>query len=128
VSDGHAIVAQPFTVTVTAVNHAPQFTSTPVATVAANVSYTYNIAAADLDGDTIAFQAGTLPAWLSLLDHADGTATLTGTPSSSDIGNVDIAISINDGTSWATQQFTLGVAAAAPSGGEVNPLPPVFVG
>ncbi|MDO9302341.1 MAG: Ig-like domain-containing protein, partial [Anaerolineales bacterium] len=74
-------VEQAFTITVTDLNDAPTFTSAPVTTAGESTLYTYNVITADLDaGDTLTISATTLPAWLTLVDHGNRTATLSGTP------------------------------------------------
>gem|GEM_PF-2486517 len=52
--------------------------------------------------------SGTLPAWLSLTDHGDGTATLAGTPPAGSGGVYDFSIGASNGVSPdASQPFTL---------------------
>ena len=61
---------------------APSFTSTPVTTVAEGAPYQYSITVLDADLlDTVAITSSGLPAWLTLTDNSNRTATLTGTPS-----------------------------------------------
>jgi len=114
VSDGTDSMTQDFTITVatgTGGNNVPSFTSTPVTDATAGTSYTYEVAASDPDaGDTLAITAPTLPAWLTLTDNGDGTATLTGTPADGDVGNHTVSLAVSDGTDSATQNFTLAVA------------------
>jgi hypothetical protein len=105
---------QSFTVTVHNVNDAPYFTSTPVKTAAENTPYTYNITATDPDlihGDELLITGTTIPDWLSLVDHGNGTATLSGTPTTSDIGvhSVQLLVTDLDGLT-STQSFTITVA------------------
>ncbi len=104
---------QSFTVTVSNVNDAPQFTSAPVTTATEDVAYTCNVTAADVDaGDTLTITATTLPAWLSLTDHGDGTATLGGTPANADVGQHTVELHVTDAVGEANvQQFTIVVKA-----------------
>lgn len=101
------------TLTVTNVNDAPSFTSEPVTEITAGTQYTYTITTEDPDlEDVLQIELSeTAPDWLSLTDHSDGTATLSGDPSSSDIGNYEILISLTDGliAQPVTQTFTLSV-------------------
>jgi hypothetical protein len=56
-----------------------------VMTATADVSYTYAVTVSDPDlirGDVLTVTAPTLPTWLILIAHGDGTAMLTGIPSS----------------------------------------------
>ncbi len=92
-------------------NTLPEFTSTPVTSVTAGDAYTYNITASDTDGDALVFSALTKPAWLTLNDNGDGTATLSGTPSNSDAGDNSVILSVSDGTGSANQEFVITVTA-----------------
>jgi uncharacterized repeat protein (TIGR01451 family) len=105
---------QSFTVTVANVNDAPAFTSAPVTTATQGVTYTYAVAATDPDlpyGDALTITAPTLPAWLTLTDHGDGTATLSGTPGSAQVGNHSVVLRVTDRAgAFAEQSFTITVA------------------
>ena len=107
---------QSFTVNVTNVVDGPSFTSSPPAAGATqDAAYTYNITATDPDpGETaqLSFAATTLPAWLTLTDNNDGTATLSGTPGAVDVfTNNDVVIEVSDpGGLSDTQSFTVDVA------------------
>ncbi|HHW85844.1 MAG TPA: hypothetical protein GX400_06510, partial [Chloroflexi bacterium] len=102
---------QAFTITVANVNHAPFFTSAPVTTATAGMLYTYAVATTDPDlpyGDALTITAPTLPAWLTLVDHGDGTATLSGTPSRPDLdfGNNQVVLRVTDRAGlYAEQHF-----------------------
>jgi hypothetical protein len=81
------------------VNTKPVFTSAPVTTGRANQLYTYNITVNDPDvvyGDQLEINATTLPAWLTLTDNGNGTATLSGTPAVSDAGTYSIQLNGED--------------------------------
>ncbi|MFO0970545.1 MAG: Ig-like domain-containing protein [Gemmataceae bacterium] len=108
---------QSFTVAVANTNDAPSFTSVPPITATQSVLYNYAITTADPDvGDTRAISAVTLPAWLTLVDNGDGTATLSGTPASANVGNNTVVLKVTDAAgASATQAFTVTVAAAASS-------------
>ncbi|MGC8839633.1 MAG: putative Ig domain-containing protein, partial [Anaerolineae bacterium] len=105
---------QAFTITVANINDAPFFTSAPVLTATQGVTYTYAVAAADPDlayGDALTITAPTLPAWLTLVDHGDGTATLSGTPGNADVGDHPVALRVTDSGGLSdTQAFTVTVA------------------
>lgn len=109
VSDGAAAVTQDFTVTVAAVDDAPVFTSTPVLDATEDAVYTYNVTTDDPDS-SVTITAPVLPAWLTLTDNGDGTATLTGTPGDADVGDNDVSLQVDDGSSTASQDFTVAVA------------------
>ncbi len=65
-SDGINVVSQNVTITVTNVNEAPSFTSTPIASVNDNTNYSYSIEVNDPEGDALTIAAATKPDWLSL--------------------------------------------------------------
>ncbi|NJP07483.1 MAG: tandem-95 repeat protein, partial [Chloroflexaceae bacterium] len=113
VTDGIAApVQQSFTITVINVNDPPVFTSTPVTTATEDITYTYSISTTDDDGDNLTITATTLPAWLTLTDNGDDTATLTGTPTNADVGNNPVELEVTDGTVTVAQAFTIAVANA----------------
>jgi len=93
-------------------NLAPVFTSTPMLTAMEDAPYTYATTAQDDNGDALILTAPTpLPAWLTLEDHGDGTATLSGTPSNTDVGEHAVELHVNDGGGLtSTQSFTVTVA------------------
>ncbi|MBU0493555.1 MAG: DUF11 domain-containing protein [Chloroflexi bacterium] len=104
---------QAFTVTVAYVNDPPEFTSAPVTTATQDVPYTYAVTADDPDlihGDALTITAPTLPVWLTLEDHGDGTATLSGTPTNADVGEHTVVLRVIDsGGLTDTQTFTITV-------------------
>ncbi|MCA2001643.1 MAG: sortase, partial [Chloroflexi bacterium] len=117
VSDGTAVpVEQSFTINVTDVNDAPSFTSAPVTAAGESVPYVYNITTTDPDAaDTLTITAtAPLPAWLTLTDNGDRTATLSGTPNSSQVGVYNIALQVSDGTLTDDQTFDITVGNTAP--------------
>ena len=68
-------------------------------------------------GDPLSFTARSLPDWLGMTDEGNGSATLVGTPSSSDSGTHSVEIRVSDGAGGATSQsFTVTV-------GEANGVP-----
>jgi len=114
VTDSAGLFAeQAFSITVTNVNDAPAFTSAPIESATQNVPYRYAIAAGDPDlihGDALTVTAPTLPAWLTLTDHGNGAATLSGTPGNSDAGAHTVVLRVTDNSGLtATQTFTITV-------------------
>lgn len=71
---------QSLVITVTDVNEAPVFTSSPVTNIEANQPYTYTVTTSDPENDPLTLSANTLPSWLTFVDNGDGTATVSGTP------------------------------------------------
>ncbi len=95
------------------IDSTPRFTSHPVTDVNVGGTYSYEVETADADlplGDTLTISARSLPAWLHLTDinTVNGTATLTGTPSTLDYGDFDISLKVKDSLNVsATQNFTI---------------------
>jgi hypothetical protein len=110
VTDGTATGSQSFTITVSNTNRPPVVDSSPPTKAQEGNAYTYTVAASDPDGEGLTITAPTTPDWASLTDHGDGTATLSGTPGSDDMGEVQVELEVSDGTATATQSFTITVA------------------
>jgi hypothetical protein len=110
VNDGTETVNQEFTITVENTNDAPFFTSTPVDSVLEDVEYIYSVIVEDVDVGDILFISGTYPNWLTLIDHGDGTAELSGTPTNDDVGDHSVELIITDNFGETDQQiFTVSV-------------------
>lgn len=88
-------------------SNAPEFTSTPVDSVAANQLYTYMVTTSDADNDLVQVSAPTAPSWLNLTKTGDGIATLSGNPTT--VGSFDVVLSATDGKNVTEQSFTLKV-------------------
>jgi len=102
-------------ITATFIQHnAPYFTSTPVPQAVPGLRYSYAVTATDPDlayGDILTISAPTLPAWLTLVDNGDGTATLFGTPDSSDVGQHTVVLRVTDQSGLHSEQtFTIRVS------------------
>ncbi len=93
-------------------NSPPEFSSEPVTEATQEVAYTYNITAADLDaGDALTITAVAKPAWLTLIDHHDRTATLGGTPHQPAVGDHLVRLRVVDNAgAVGMQTFTVTVA------------------
>ncbi len=99
----------------TTANTAPSFTSVPTLAGTVGVLYTYNITTTDPDGDPMTITAPTKPAWLTLTDNGNGTATLSGTPVAGNLGANPVTLAVSDGiNSPASQSFTINVTSAPP--------------
>jgi hypothetical protein len=97
---------------------APFFTSTPIEEATEEVAYTYDVTAMDPDGGAVTIAATLLPAWLTLTDNGNGTATLTGTPTQDDVGDHSVSLEVSDGGAVpGVQDFVIAVAGVndAPS-------------
>jgi len=118
------------------VNTTPDIQSTAPTSACVGNPFTYNFVATDPDtsyGDVLEVHDINLPAWLSFTDNGDGTATITGTPSSGDIGNHSFSIDVEDMFHHSNiggiprQEITLAVSvceqscgAGAPTGANVT--------
>ncbi|MGB7214230.1 MAG: FG-GAP-like repeat-containing protein, partial [Gammaproteobacteria bacterium] len=120
---------QAFTIEVAAPepeNQPPEFTSAPTTEAEAGSAYTYAVAVSDPDGDPVTITASSIPAWLTLTDNGDGTATLAGTPAAGDVGEHDVVLQAADEDGeTAEQTFTITVEAAPspPSSPPTQPPP-----
>ncbi|MGI9324644.1 MAG: cadherin domain-containing protein [Pseudomonadales bacterium] len=111
VSDGaSSSLTQAITIDINDVNEAPVFITAPVTAATEDLSYTYAITTLDVDGDGVTISGVTVPAWLTLTDNGDGTATLSGTPSDAEVGPHSIELQVSDGSLTSNQNFTLTVA------------------
>ncbi|BFM07277.1 hypothetical protein R50071_24810 [Halioxenophilus aromaticivorans] len=98
------------TVSVSDENEGPTVESSAITITTEDSLYQYTLTASDPDANAnLSYTATALPNWLNLIDHGDGSATLSGTPSNSDVGNHNITVQITDGTLTDTQSFTLQV-------------------
>ncbi len=124
---GVAAITRTFTLQITPVNDAPTFTSQPVEQAAVDKAYTYAIVATDADdGDELDITAPVLPSWLRLSGSGDN-ATLSGTPSLSEVGTHPVTLEVQDTTGLTdTQSFSIVVSVAPtvlavqPTDGEQN--------
>jgi hypothetical protein len=99
-----AVLAQPVT------NSEPVISGTPTTSVYDNTAYSFTPTASDSDGDTLTFSITNRPAWAAFNTV---TGTLSGTPSTTDIGTYsNIVISVSDGTaSTSLNAFSISVVS-----------------
>ncbi|MFO1351233.1 MAG: Ig-like domain-containing protein [Gammaproteobacteria bacterium] len=100
-------------------NQAPAFTSTAPTTATVGSPYTYAVSATDPDANALTLSAPTLPAWLTLTDHGDGTGVLSGTPLDTDRGAHPVVLRVSDHGSpalSADQSFTITVSTTGGNG------------
>jgi LPXTG-site transpeptidase (sortase) family protein len=116
-----ATASQSFIIDVGDVNDPPSFTSFPVTTAGESTPYTYAVVTTDPDpGNTLTISVpitDPLPVWLTLVDHGDRTATLSGTPNSSQVGTFHVVLQVTDnvvGSPAVTQEFDITVDNTAP--------------
>ena len=92
-------------------NTAPTLSGSAASAVIAGNSYSFTPVANDADGDALTFSIANRPSWASF---NSSTGRLSGTPTSSHIGNYsNIVISVSDGThTTALTPFSVSVNAA----------------
>jgi Putative Ig domain len=115
VSDGTKAAALPaFTVQVTAALQAPTISGTPPAQVGVGQAYSFTPSAIGPAGATLSFSVQNPPSWAGF---NTATGTLSGTPSSSNVGTFsNIVISVGDGQASASlPAFSIQVLAQPPT-------------
>ena len=109
-SDGTVTKTYAFTLAVSAVpsevNIAPVLNGQPVSNAQINSEYSYQLNVTDANNDAITYTAVTIPSWLSF----SASGLLSGTPSSENIGDTNIALTYSDGEFAEAHNFTLVVA------------------
>lgn len=113
ISDATDNVVGSTTLDILPLNDAPFFTSVASTVMDEIGGYNYTIITSDIDDNQLTISAPILPNWLTLIDNSDGTASLTGTPTSADGGDHSVSLHINDGTAISIQDFTINVAVSA---------------
>ena len=111
VTNGTEDADQIYTLTVVTSNQTPVFTSTPITTHVQNTLYTYDIVANDPDGDDMTITATELPAWATFVDNGDGTAQITGTPTTTSFIGFQTRLNVTDGMFNDIQSFKIQVTA-----------------
>jgi hypothetical protein len=103
-----AAVSDTFALTVTNVNDAPTFASSPTLQVLEDEEYSYFVSILDPDfGDRVFVAADTVPSWLT---YNSILKKLSGTPTNSEVGEHSIQFSVTDSFgATSTQAFTLTV-------------------
>jgi len=104
-------VSQTFTLSVLQV---PAFVSVNHATFAAGTPGSFTITTTG-SPDAAITETGALPSGLTLTDNGDGTATLAGTALDGDGGDHPLTLSASNGTTPATQAFTITITTISPT-------------
>lgn len=110
VDDGHGgTAAQAYTLVVSPPpNTAPSITSTALLSAIEGQSYTYDVQATDLDGDTLMYQLLSAPSGMTI---NGGSGLIIWTPSAGQQGSHGVGVQVSDGRGGiATQTFTLVVS------------------
>ncbi len=109
-TDGETSANQSFTIKVVV----PEvvFGSTPIISATVNQQYSYTVQASVVGNASaaIAFNATTIPTWLTLTDNGNGTAILYGTPAEGHIGDNDVVLVASTEGLSETQSFTISVS------------------
>lgn len=112
-SDGVSEGLQTFTITVSPAVTPIQFTSSPITSAIENQLYVYSITATGGNGTALTISASEKPTWLTLTNTGNGTATLSGTPNHTNVGSSQVNLVASDGSTQASQNFTINVSSAA---------------
>lgn len=98
----------------TSTNSAPKISGTPATSATVGQAYSFRPTASDANGDALTFFISNKPSWASF---SSATGTLSGTPSSSNVGTTsNIVIKVSDGkTSASLSAFSITVATSGTS-------------
>ncbi|MCP5209601.1 MAG: tandem-95 repeat protein [Hahellaceae bacterium] len=107
VSDGVDTAIRSVDLVVRAENQAPVIVSQAPVSAGPGVAYSYQLSATDADNDALSYAAVSLPSWLSFNPE---TRTLSGTPTSSDVGAQNVTLAVSDGFVSVNQTFLLNVS------------------
>lgn len=99
-------------------NYTPLVTSVPTTGATKDSSYSYTLTIRDYENDEIEVTVVTKPDWL-VFDSS--TNTLSGTPSSADVGDSQVSLLISDGKAEVSHDYTLSVA-------NINSIPVITSG
>jgi hypothetical protein len=106
-----------FTITVTAVNHAPTISGTPTSGISAGTYYSFTPTASDVDSNPLAFSIVNKPSWATF---STVTGMLSGSTTSGTFSNIQI--SVNDGT-LTTSLPAFSITVGSSGGGGGTPVP-----
>jgi hypothetical protein len=96
------------------VNQVPQITSAASKTCTVGASCTFTVITSGFPVSTIGQSGDTLPTALSFIDNGDGTAAISGTPSSGTSGVYNVIFTASNGVPPdAVQNFSLSIATSA---------------
>lgn len=86
-------------------NNAPMINSTPLTSWLIDLLYTYNVEAADADGDTLTYSLTSGPTGMTI---NSSTGVISWTPNT--IGDFNVILKVSDGVSFDTQSFTITIS------------------
>ncbi len=110
-SDGTVTARITTTIDIIDVDRAPLIRPITFSGVNDDGSFSFAIAASDPDGDPLSISASGLPAWATLTDHGDGTATISsgGVPDDA-VGSFSVIVSVTDGEATVTSSLSRSIA------------------
>ncbi len=91
------------------VNHPPVINSAPVITATENMAYSYSLLASDVDGDVLTYTDISNPALPGWINFDMKTQVLSGIPSVTDVGVLNVALQAADGNFKVNQRFNITV-------------------
>ena len=77
--------------------------------ITAGNSQTLSFNASDVDGDTLTYSISNNPAFGTLTDNGNGTASLQLAPVAADVGDYNVTVTVSDGSLSASQSFKITV-------------------
>lgn len=98
------------------VNVAPVLSAIGAQNLQAGASLVVNIAATDTNGDALSFTSSNAPAFVQLVDNGNGTATLSLNPGLTDVGTVNMTVTVSDGLLQDSENISITVTAPAIGG------------
>jgi len=107
VTDGSFSATQNYTITVSADDDTPTFTTSAVTSGQENVAYQYDVDASDSENDSISFSLSTNPSGMTI--NSDGVINWT-PPASLSAYSETVTVDITDGNSTAQQSFSINVS------------------
>jgi hypothetical protein len=96
------------------VGQAPAFTSAGSASASVGSPFSFTVTTSGYPAPWIT-ETAALPAWLTFTANADGTATFSGTPTATDIGQISVGLGASSLAGSTSQTLDLTVAAPAPA-------------
>lgn len=107
-SDGNTTASQSFTITVSADNDTPDISAIADDNATESASYTFQVTASDLEGDSLNYSLTDKPTDMSI--DSDGLISWTPPEAVADY-DVNVEVSVSDGNTSATESYTITVAA-----------------
>ncbi|MDI1302234.1 MAG: putative Ig domain-containing protein [bacterium] len=110
ISDGSNTVTQSFTITVSANNDAPSFSSVDVTTAAELVPYSYDVNATDPESQALTYSLTANPAGMTI-DATTGVISWS-PPQAGSNYTANVTVQVSDGTNNVAHSFTITVSSS----------------